>query len=207
MTKSKSKQVIEVADPNGVSAYFNRTLGSFVVITNENDIRWVGRCRVEFEWDLKKNGFFNRIGFIRPGLDIELMEDFWNQIFKQLGKASKLRVSKFPIHKSNMSNLCIIDVPKFWNDTDTGRSLFSLLLRASVCHHEKGNSYLKTLQSYPLANKVIPAIEWFLKGNTIQTYEAFSKLDAEGYVGFVAEFEDLSKEEIKSKLVSKIRSV
>ncbi len=191
---------IQVTDPSGLTNYGNATTGTFVVVSPENTIRWMGRCRVEFEWDLKKNKFHNRVGFHRRGgLNLELMRNFWAKIFKKLGKASK-----FKINESNFTEVCIIDLPDFWNKTDTGRSLFSLLLRASVCHHEKGNTLIKTLNTYPLAVKVIPAIKWFLKGNTIPTYDSLTKLDAERYTGFVAEFQDLTDLEISQKLVSQI---
>jgi len=191
---------IQVTDPSGLTNYSNVTTGTFVVISPENSIRWSGRCRVEFEWDLKKNNFHNRVGFQRRGgLDFELMRNFWAKIFKKLGKDSV-----FKINECNFTEVCIIDLPDFWNKTDTARSLFSLLLRASVIYHAKGNTLLKTLKAYPLAVKALPAIKWYLKGNTIPTYGNLEKLDNEGYTGFIAEFQDLSDKEIAQKLVSQI---
>lgn len=190
---------IEITDPNGYLPYVNRTHGTFLGISSENTIRVSTRCRVEIEWELKRNNFPARMGFCRPGSDIEIMRNFWSKIFKKLGKSSE-----FVIHETNFNNTYIIDVPDFWNKTDTGRSVFTLFLRASACFHTKSNTILKTLKSYQLASLVIPALQWYLKGNTIPTYDKLTGLDYEGYTGFVAEFQALPLEEIKSKLVSNI---
>lgn len=190
---------IEITDPYGYTHY-NSLVGSFVVIKPDNAIEWMGRCRVEFEWGLKRVNFHTRVGFQhRTGLNLELMRNFWAKIFKKLGKDSE-----FTINESNFNNLCIIDLPDFWNKTDTARSLFSLLLRASVIYHAKGHTLLKTLKAYPLAVKAMPAIKWYLKGNTIPTYDVLTKRDYEGFPGFVAEFQGLTNEEISKKLISKI---
>ena len=193
---SKLVKQIDVTDPSGLSGYSNPTMGLFVVVSPTNDIRWMGRCRVEFEWDLKKNEFYKRVGFKKDGMNLDLVKSFWSEIFRKLG-----RRSRFTICKSNLPNICIIDLPKFWNETDTARSLFSLFLRASIVYHKAGNDVLTTLKSYDLATKALPAIEWFLKGNTVPTYEKLSKWDFEGYTGFIAEFQNLTQAEIENKLV------
>lgn len=193
---------IKLTDPNVVSEYTSST-GMFVVITSTNEIYWTGRCRVELEWYLKKNNYHNRIGFKKSNADIKLMRSFWSKIFKKLGKKSKFTICKSTVKNFTVNDIYVIDLPEFWN-TETNRSLFSLFLRASVCYHTKGNGVIKTLKSYYLANNVIPAIEWFLKGNTIPTYEKFTTLDGEGYTGFVAEFQHLTQSEIEKKLISKI---
>jgi len=192
----KPIQKIEVKDPYGYVGYLGGAAGMFVTISDDSNIKWSGRCRVEFEQNWSHTKFHNRVGFIKQSLDIKLANEFWNKIFRKLGKSSK-----FTICESNFPNVYVIDLPKFWCGNDTARSLFSLLLRASASYHKKGNTIVETLQAYELANKALPAIEWFLKGNTIPTYEKLTKLDWEGYTGFIAEFQNLTQAEIEAKLV------
>lgn len=200
-----SKEIVELKDPYGYVGYGNAN-GFFITIENDNvSIYSVVECRVTFEWhrkracekDTSKKQFNNRVAFLKRDMNLELMTEFWNQIFDKLGR----RATKFQFKKTNFNNLIIIDLPEFWNANDTVQSLFSLLLRCSAVHYTGGEIW-PALESYKLSRLVVRAIKHFLKGNTKPTYPILTKLDREGYTGFVAEFQELTNEEIATKLVA-----
>jgi hypothetical protein len=168
--------------------------GYFFLYGEDSHITHVYRCRVEFAW---KFGVLNKfIGFSHQYLNIDRVNEFFKIVEDRLG----LRHGSVFYRTNYIAvNTIVIKPSSFWLENETKRSLFTLFLRCAVEYYL--NDFNEALNKYELAKKTIPAIEWFLSGNTKTTYEKMTQKDQEGYGGWVAEFQYSSHNELQRQLI------
>lgn len=98
-------------------------------------------------------------------------------------------------------NAIIVEPSPFWLVNDTRRSLFTLLLRNAVSFYDADMD--KAFTSYELAKRMLPAIKWFLAGNTTPTYDKLTIPDhpATSNIGWVGEYQHATSAALAAKLV------
>lgn len=172
------KQKLRIlSDSNGYIRYADRGGSFFIYNYRQQGMRnnEAFTCRESF------GDYFNRynsfVGFaIRPDsiFNIKKLNKFWSLIENKLNiRRGKTRFFACKDYKS----VVIIKPAKFWLKNDTTRGFFSLFLRCGVVYY-KGNLN-KSFENYDLASEIIPAIKYFLKGNTKPTYK---NLEGDGIV-------------------------
>lgn len=62
-----------------------------------------------------------------------------------------------------------IEPSKWWTKPAMRRSLFTVLLRSAASYSASQDNFEQALYSNYYASKTRPAVEWFLKGNTVYT--------------------------------------
>jgi hypothetical protein len=186
--------MIHITDSQGNAKFNYGRDGAFWRIYPKDTISIGVRCRVEVAWRIFHKPSIKRFGFSSSCFDLNRVQEFWQHIQDKLGKRA------MPIFvATDIKMLWVIEVPEFWRENSTRRSLFALLLRCSVSHYN--NSFEWALKAYPLAREVIPAINYFLDGNVNVTYKQLSRRDEEGYGGFVAQFQKLPLKKIAEWLI------
>lgn len=191
--------MVNIINKYGYLGYCKANMGNFWFITAENVIYETYSCRDNFRltWEnfvkANPNSLNFKVGFIWPNLDIPMAQSFWNRVFEKLPPEAK-----FELQTCNFPNAVVMQLPEFWNRNETVRSLFTLLLRASIVYH-KGN-FNETFSSYGLMGIVKTAVFHFIEGNTKPTYQEFSNYYL-AQKGFIAEFQGLPLEQVKLKLV------
>jgi hypothetical protein len=144
-------------------------------------------CRELFARNFKDD--VRMIGYVAPRLNLKLIKDFWTEIESSLGITGN---EKIFISETNYPNFIVFTVPKRWRENRMARGFFTLFVRCS-CNHYVGN-FTKALTEYKLTAKILPAVRYFLEGNTIPTNSYI------GFCGVVHEFEDNNIDEIKEKI-------
>jgi hypothetical protein len=118
--------------------------------------RQFNHCREVFAHKFKYDT--NYIIFSQAGLDIELINDFFEKI------EDKLKINKTIFHPTEFKTSVLIELSPFWKENSLRRGMFTLFLRCAACYYN-GDIY-KALLKYSLSKKIIGPIEWFMKGNT-----------------------------------------
>jgi hypothetical protein len=189
-------KLFEIGDPYGYIGG-KPAKGYFYFIDDDCDALKFFSCRDEIQTYWNENlSNVKYIGFTQPEINLNLLKicEFWEFIASKLGEEARIEI----MNCSNYNNLIVIQVPQFWSENETVRSLFTLLLRTSVVYYR--TTFEKAIKDYDLANSVRHAIYWFLDGHTKPT-GSFSIRHPNGYDGFVWKYYDLAKEELGEKLV------
>lgn len=170
-------------DKNGLFCILNKIKKNNIIISFQ-----VGeniRCREVFANHFVFESEY--IGFNCSGLELKNFIKFWSYITKKLGKKYKLTFYQ----AIQNQNLIIIKVPSTWRENCAVRSVLTLFLRASTYY--SGEKKIEIcFKKYHLSFLVIPAINWFLKGNTEPVYP---------FHGFVTRFHNASDEFLRKSLV------
>ena len=89
---------------------------------------------------------------------------FITEIESMLGlkDEEKLKFSRSATHK----NIIVFEVGPFWGGNQLRREFLTLFIRAGFYNY-KGD-LLSTLLQYPLTKDILPVVDWFLSGNTVQ---------------------------------------
>lgn len=184
-----SEQISKITDTNGRVGYLNpNAVGFLVTFDGNGNISVIYTCRDQFLAGTTEKT--DVAGFLSPGVDIQVLNNFFEEIETKLNLSEKVI-----FHASTIPNLIVVEIPNFWREHIARRSLFSLFLRAGAIYYK--TSFENAIESYPLANSIKPAIDFFLDGNIFPT---FTKWKPNGN-GFVTEFSGItSKEELNKKL-------
>ena len=186
--------MIHITDSREAARYTYGRDGSFWKIHKNYTVVYGHRCRVQVAWEIFNKPSIKQFCFSSSCFDLNSVQKFWKYIQDKLGKQAMPNFIP-----TDIKMLWVIEVPEFWRINSTRRSLFTLLLRCSVAYYQ--NSFEEALKAYPLAHKVISAIDYFLDGNVNVTYKQLSRRDEEGYGGFVAQFQKLPLKKIAEWLV------
>ena len=138
-----------LASDNGQFSVFNSKL---------NRCTGFHQCRELFSGYFRRNTKF--IAFYKSDISIKNIDSFFNYVEKSLNLEENT-----VFIQTNQKNCIVIKVPDFWLENAFKRGMFTLLLRCAACHFN-GKDFIKALEHYELSKPILPAIQWFLKGNT-----------------------------------------
>lgn len=124
-------------------------------------------CREVIGWHFKRNTSF--LGFVRPDLNINSLNTFWEKIEKKL----KLDIPTVLYPVANEPNMVILELSPFWLENSTRRGFCTLFLRCGAVYFE--DKLLHAILDYDLAHRIKDVIYWFLEGNTVPTYKRLRK--------------------------------
>ena len=150
-----SKKVIAIRDYYDAFYYKNNN-GSYFFVLPSGLVQESYDCREAFAYSFKKDCV--RIGWMRTGLNINKINEFFNKIHKLINLKEEII-----FHRTNYKDAIILELPKFWLKDYATRQFFTLFLRASNYYKESLND---AINSYRLANGIKKVIDYFLKGNT-----------------------------------------
>ena len=148
-------------------------------------------CREMFSYHFES--YTEYIGFYSNRCNIQNVNHFFKAIQKKLHIQEENGVEFF---KTDNKNAIIVKVPYFWRQSIFRRNLFTLFLRAAACYYNK--NYKTSLQNYPLAKKIAPAIRYFLNG---YIYYTSNKINNDK--GIVTEFKTIKTRKFLLKKLSK----
>lgn len=193
-----SEQPLNIPISQTKQFYYNSHAGKFFLFNSKkNIISYIRSCRVEFAWHFTKRT--THIGFHYHLLDFEKLNHFFTK------RENKLKLEKRTVfHKvENHPNLVIIELSPFWVENSTRRSLFTMLLRASIYYD---NDFYAALNKYDLTKlpNIQNAIKYFFEGNVNPTYKNWTRRDDEGYSGFYAQYRNSDEEHLKKMLVKEV---
>lgn len=137
-------------------------------------------------------GLANLIGF-----DIELFAALWDDLETHLQLTDKTIVYPVKLPKDKPQAM-ILHLSPFWRANETVRSFATLFIRGIACH--PGKTFKARMSQYTLANKIKPAIAYFLTGHTKPTFDKLTSY-AQGYPGVISEFYRLTPAKLAAKLV------
>lgn len=161
-------------DPKAMSQYDNEKSGEqsgFFFVVVDGRIQSNPHCRdsverrcQEFLAQSKPEllGKTLQLAFKKAGVTPEQLKAFWTPIFKKLGKESVVL-----FHTCNVPNTTVFNLRKFWMENQIRRSVFTMLVRAS-CNYP---SFENAAENYSLLKNTLPALKYFLEGNTVPTFE------------------------------------
>ncbi len=157
-----SRKILQIQDGYGNMGY-SYAMGTFFTMDNLQKCYTfpAKKCRVEFDWQFKSH--IKYIGFNCLDLDIIKV----NKVFREIEKKLKL-TKRTKFYRTQYQNVMILELPKFWTNHHTNRSLITLLLRAVAVYYK--TDFNQAITDYELAAKVKMAINHFLEGNTESTF-------------------------------------
>ena len=131
--------------------------GVFITILNNNLDRFFG-CREELLYDMNASDKY--LGFYVPYQNcIKNLNEFFETI------ETKLKLSvKTVFFNTDVKNLIIIKMARFWMANPIKRSLMSLFIRCGAIYYT--NNFDKAIKQYNLSNQCSKGIYRFLEGNT-----------------------------------------
>lgn len=163
-------------------------------------------CRMQHGWALlNQNGAGSKPGcltgflfkFNDKHLDINLFDKFWTYLENKLGLKQKTI-----LYKTNLENIVLMKLSPFWTEDDTKNGLLTLFIRAAGVFYKGKGTFNQSLKDYILTKNIYPMIMRFLRGYTKDTEEFTIKRNGHSYLeGVVAEFENLTKEQLNTRLV------
>lgn len=146
-------------------------------------------CRESFAANFGRDNEF--LAFKNNNLNIEKLNEFFSRI------DSKLQLEKQTIlYPTNHANSVLIEVPRFWVQSEMRRSLFTLLVRLGAAYYR--DSLKTAIKDYRLANDTFGAIERFFDGYHNPAGDA---LAMRGAVGWYHTFNRKTKEQLEKLMV------
>lgn len=133
------------------------------------------------------------VGMVRqPKVDVKALSRRWNVIEDMLGLTERSVIHG----ATGEPSVAIWHLSPFWILTDTHRSFCTLFMRMLVVYGQ--DDLDQSIRSYHLANKIAPAVKWFLAGNTRPTYDRLTRKGingGDGYTGVCNQFGDVTTPE------------
>ncbi len=200
-----SEQILPFDDLG--SSYYSGGSSAFFVPdkTFSKRITSFATCRDVFagEWDrttvngAPRTEISEFIGFATVKFPDSL--NFFNSKIEEIEKILKIELPSV-IYRTKHANAIIIRLSPFWLQSETTRSLITLLIRMYALYAEPNDTLEETINRYTLARISKKAILWFLAGNTKQNFITMTRRTYGSYYGFVNEFNELNDADIAAKL-------
>lgn len=107
------------------------------------------------------------------------MVKFLDIVQDMLGLAKEDRL-EFVVSATHKNVIVCPDIGKFWGGNQLRREFMSMFIRCGLCFF-KGD-LTESLLSYNLTKEILPVIDWFLSGNTVQrpAYQIFGSSNWNG---------------------------
>lgn len=162
-----AKDKVKVNDYYGNTISHNMTFGAFPLF-QASDHSKVNRCRYcrEEVSAYRNNGAIHetcttRIGYVRHGMNIELLDKFLTEIQDILSLKDEERVVLQIA--DGVNHMVVIDLPLWWQ-SPMRFDFLTLFIRCGGAFY-KGD-FLEALLAYELTKRILPQIEYFLSGHT-----------------------------------------
>ena len=162
-----AEEIIQI-DENATTIRYKYQEGAFYHFNDPNNpkdttVVRVRTCRETFSAFFQENS--SRIGFVKTGLNINSLNDFFELIENKL----KLE-NRTVFNRTSFGDAVIVNVPEFWRATVPRRQLFTLFLRCGGAFFN--GDFDAAITNYGLPNQIKPLINHFLKGHINHTYPA-----------------------------------
>lgn len=177
--------------------YVSQNGGFFVYSPENQQSKMLVSCREEFQayYFRPKKDSSPYVGFYSSYLDINAFDRFWTELEDKVNVEPKSQ-----IYRTNIASVVILKLSPFWIANSTRKSILTLFIRGFGAYGKNRKSLVGAMVAYPLAAKVINAVNWFLAGNTQPTYSRMNSPPG-GYGGFIYHFAYRSNDRIKKMLV------
>lgn len=189
-----SKLTVKIANSNIIGYYTQNDQGGFFLYDRDtkniliNNECTVVQCRESFAVMFKEQ--YKRIGFVCKSMNIEKLNEFFEEIENKLNLTEKTLFIK-----SNHENTVIIRPAPFWLESYFHKQVLTLFIRCGAVYYN--GDFAQAIDAYHLTRTpgVKEALYYFLDNNTKPTY------DSSQTHGFVTTFQNANLEQIKQKLV------
>lgn len=178
-------------NPNGGFAFLN-------IVTRK--LRLSATCRESFnsyiENQLVEGKKHDLYVFTTSKMKWENVVAFFAHIEELLGAEAHVKLAK-----TQFNNQVVFQPSAWWLETPLRHNALTLFMRCACCYYD--GDFDKALRDYPLTQKTKPAIDFFLKGNTVAlTQDIFhGPVMASGWVRL---FEGLNTALLATKMGKKV---